>query len=111
MSTQVFCKPMTTSRTPARVGQRGEIGPIGPSGNAKVDALFRVMSGEPSSDDGGVEIPPAGSGVLARFSILDAFKTIKANTQRNVDEARAKMRLGSRQAQAPQPPALKRIGC
>jgi hypothetical protein len=64
-----------------------------PSGDAKVDRLFRIMP--EASDTGGrgdgVTINPR-PGVLVSMSVVGAMKTIRAHTERNLEEARAKMK-------------------
>lgn len=64
---------------------------VATSGDPKMQTLFRTMHVDPTDD--GVEVPRDGS-ALVRFSVVKAFAKIKAHTQANVEEARAKMMGG-----------------
>lgn len=72
-----------------RGGNGGGMAKVMPSGDGKVDALFRIMPSNPEND--GIEIPPDGEGVLVRASIVGAFAKIKKNAEDARETLRAKM--------------------
>lgn len=60
-----------------------------PSGDKHVDQLFRIINKDPAND--GVEIPAENTGVLARFSVVQAYAKIKYNAEQAREQQRAKM--------------------
>lgn len=85
-----------TTETRAKLGEdkpiRGSVATLAkamPSGDSKVDQLFRIINKDPAND--GVEIPADGTGVLVKFSVVQAFAQIKSNAERARETQRAKM--------------------
>lgn len=64
-----------------------------PSGDKHTMKLFRIMPGQKSElpENSGVEVfDPKTTGKLVQFSIVDAYNTIRQNTEHNIELAKAK---------------------
>lgn len=86
-------KPSTLPKMGAPEIPRGGKGDtrakVASSGDGKVDALFRVMPSDPEND--GVEVPGDGTGVLVRFSVMNAYAKIKNAAEKARESQRARM--------------------
>lgn len=60
-----------------------------PSGDTRVDALFRIVNKDTTRD--GVIIPPENSGRLVEFSVVEAYSHVKYNAEQAREQLRAKM--------------------
>lgn len=64
-----------------------------PSGDKHTMKLFRIMPGQKSElpENSGVEVfDPKTTGKLVQFSVVDAYNTIRQNTEHNIELAKAK---------------------
>lgn len=88
--TENFCKPMGPA--PGAASDRASAttrAKAMPSGDSRVDRLFRIAPSDGPAD--GVTIPPPGEGVLVRFSVAAAHRYIKTQAEQRATERRAKL--------------------
>lgn len=97
LKTIPLAKPQEGPKAPEQLGNpkppRGGAGgsnTVAPSGDAKVNALFRIRPNDPESD--GVTMHNAqADGKLVSFSVVGAFAKIKESTNKMVEQQRMKM--------------------